>query len=321
MTEFQRIQHALAFIDPTDRDTWVRMSMAVKNGLGESGFDIWNDWSQRAESYLASDARSVWRSAKAFGGITVATLYFEARANGWCDETPPISLEAEAEAKRKANAQHAADEAALAILRLRAAISAADIWEKAVPATADHDYLKAKGIQPNGTRQRGSQLLVPVLVNNKLTSLQMINPDGKKLFMKDGATRAGYFLLGNTVGAEVLCIAEGFATAATIYEATGLPTVTAFNATNLQPVAQAIRRKYPDHALVICGDDDRGTAGNPGRTKAQLAAIAVGAIAVFPFFSDLAKSGSDFNDLARAEGLQAVSRIIEPVSAALLGRN
>lgn len=321
MIEIQRIQNALDFIDPTDRDLWVRMAMAVKSELGESGFDIWNDWSQGANSYRPADARAVWRSAKPYGRIKVASLFFEAKSNGWRDDSPRATPEQEAEARRKAKLQWEADQAAASILRQKAASTAEEIWQKASPAVADHPYLKAKGIQPHGTRQRAFQLLVPVSVNGKLTSLQMINQDGSKHFMKNGAIRAGYYFIGDASNTEVICIAEGFATASTIFEATAIPTAVAFNAGNLEPVAKAIRRKHPEYVLVICGDDDVATSGNPGRTKANLAALAVGGVAVFPFFSNLSKRGSDFNDLAQAEGLQAVRGVIEPAVAAMLGRD
>jgi len=37
-SERERIGEALRFIDPADRDTWVRMGMAIKSAVGESGF-------------------------------------------------------------------------------------------------------------------------------------------------------------------------------------------------------------------------------------------------------------------------------------------
>jgi putative DNA primase/helicase len=319
MIDIKRIQDALYFIDPIDRDTWVRMSMAVKNGLGEDGFDIWNNWSQGADSYNTIDAKSVWRSSKAFGGISLASLFFEAKANGWSDDSPRLSPKQEVEAKHKADTQRLAEKAAEAFLRHNAATKAAEIWKKATLASTDHAYLKIKGIQPNGVRQRDFELIIPVSINGKLTSLQMINSDGSKRFMKNGAMRAGHYIIGDAPNAQILCIAEGFATASTIHETTGLTTATAFNASNLEPVAKAIRKKYPDHVLIICGDDDVNTLGNPGRTKAQQAALAVGGLAVFPFFSDLSKRGSDFNDLAQFEGLQAVRDIIKTAAASMMG--
>ncbi|SWR95554.1 DNA primase [Klebsiella pneumoniae] len=86
-----------------------------------------------------------------------------------------------------------------------------------------------------------------------------------------------------------LVIGEGYATAATVAEALGHATVAAFDSGNLQAVAEALHAKFPDKPVVIAGDDDRQvqiTQGvNPGRTKAQEAAKAVGGKAIFPIFA------------------------------------
>lgn len=82
-----RIQDALQFIDPADRETWWRMGMAIKSELGESGFDHWIEWSQTDKSFNARDAQSVWRGIKQTGSVTIGSLFYEARANGWRDNT------------------------------------------------------------------------------------------------------------------------------------------------------------------------------------------------------------------------------------------
>ena len=69
-------------------------------------------------------------------------------------------------------------------------------------------------------------------------------------------------------GREAVCIAEGFATAATIHEATGDPVAVAFNCGNLEAVARAVRGRFPTAKVILCADDDARTEGNPGLTKA-----------------------------------------------------
>jgi phage/plasmid primase-like uncharacterized protein len=49
---------------------------------------------------------------------------------------------------------------------------------------------------------------------------------------------------------------EGFATAATLREATGLPVAVAFNDRNLETVAKGYRERYPYRALLLVGDND-----------------------------------------------------------------
>jgi len=41
------IESALAFIPADERSTWVSMAMAVKSELGDSGYPIWDQWSQK----------------------------------------------------------------------------------------------------------------------------------------------------------------------------------------------------------------------------------------------------------------------------------
>ena len=60
--------------------------MAIKSELGDTGFDAWESWSQQADSFDGKDARDVWKSIRAGGKVTVGTLFYEARANGWRDD-------------------------------------------------------------------------------------------------------------------------------------------------------------------------------------------------------------------------------------------
>ena len=69
------------------------------------------------------------------------------------------------------------------------------------------------------------------------------------------------------------------------------------NADNLLKVATAARAAWPSADLVICADNDRKTAGNPGLTKATKAAKEAGARLAVPEFPE-GLSGTDFNDLA-----------------------
>ena len=91
--------------------------------------------------------------------------------------------------------------------------------------------------------------------------------------------------------ADALCVAEGFATGASIHQATGHPVAVAFDAGNLEPVALALRQKLPAGVrLIICADDDRDTeittGCNPGRIKAQAAARAVRGFVALPTFAE-----------------------------------
>jgi P4 family phage/plasmid primase-like protien len=126
-----------------------------------------------------------------------------------------------------------------------------------------------------------------------------------------GLRRRGYFCIGEPSGVSTLCIAEGFATGASIYEATGYPVAVAFDAGNLGPAAQALQARFPDSRLVLCADDDANTPGNPGLTKATEAARAVGGALAVPKFPDPRDlSLTDMNDLTAVCGMDAVREAI-----------
>src|SRR5207247_8290229 len=103
-----------------------------------------------------------------------------------------------------------------------------------------------------------------------LHSLQFITPEkpaegSNKLYLAGGRAAGCYHAIGKPNG--VLAVAEGYATAASIHQATGYAVAVAFDAGNLEPVAVALRAKYPELRIVVCADDDYLTAGNPGLTK------------------------------------------------------
>jgi putative DNA primase/helicase len=85
LTDFYRIRNALSSISAQDRDTWLKMGMAIHAELGEAGFDMWDAWSQSADSYNTRDARAVWKGFKSSGATTIATLFHEAKQQGWRD--------------------------------------------------------------------------------------------------------------------------------------------------------------------------------------------------------------------------------------------
>ncbi|RLW63966.1 MAG: DNA primase [gamma proteobacterium symbiont of Stewartia floridana] len=197
--------------------------------------------------------------------------------------------------KRKAQARQTAEEK----------------WTNAKPETGIHKYLSNKGISGHGLRSDGFNLLVPLRdENGTLHSIQSIDPNGSKKFLSGGRVKGCYYPIGKPNGA--LCIAEGFATGASIHEATGQAVAVAFNSGNLKPVAEALRKKLPNIKLLLCADDDVNTEGNPGITKATEAAKAVGGVVVVPDFGDSRPEGAtDFNDLHQINGLESVKASFE----------
>lgn len=173
-----------------------------------------------------------------------------------------------------------------------AAAMAARQWSAASQPDARHAYLRAKGVTGHGIREAGGRLLVPLRDGTgMLWNLQSIGARGDKLFLSGGRKRGLWHLLGGPVSG-VLCVAEGFATAASVHEATGHPVAVAFDAGNLEPVARALRDLYPATRIIVCADDDADTAArigrNPGMDAANAAARAVGGSVARPIFGGAA---------------------------------
>ena len=150
-----------------------------------------------------------------------------------------------------------------------------------------------------------------------IVSLQSIDAKGFKLFTLGGKKKGCYFVIGELGDTIVIC--EGYATGATVYEATGLPVVVAFDSGNLAPVSKIIRKKYPTAHIIFAADDDCETektrGNNTGIKDARKAADAVnGIVAIPPFNRD--KDGdkpSDWNDYAELYGKEAVGNSFKSI--------
>lgn len=233
------------------------------------------------------------------------------------EHSDPMTEEQRAALKARIRRDKQAAEAARKAEASRAAARAERAWRRCLHTGAS-EYLDRKGIGAHGVRFTDSgAVVVPMLdTQGRIHGLQFILPAGhtrrkrmggrdKEFWPAGLAKRGHFFVIGAIpqVGGAVL-LAEGYATAATLFEATGLPVVVAFDANNLLPVAEEIARRYKRTRILVCGDDDYLSEGNPGRTAAQAAAIAVdGAFMVPAFTEDRAgRKLTDFNDLHQLHG-------------------
>ena len=317
MADIDRIREALSFVPVGGHDERVRVAFMLKSELGDSGRDLWDEWRGDRGS---DEAASVWKSASESGPLKIGTLFHEAKAQGWRDDGHYQKPTPEELARRqRENAERAAkEEADTARERADTAAKAAAIWQEATEAAEDHPYLIRKGIKPHGARCHKGQAVIPMRDGGEIHSLQFIGPDGDKRFLTGGRVSGCYFSIGKRDGLKpdgVICIAEGFATGATIHEATGHAVAVAFNAGNLSPVAKAMREKFPDARLILCADDDIATPGNPGLNKASEAARIVGGLLAIPEFGEnRPEKATDFNDMAAHCGIDAVQRAIANAS-------
>jgi phage/plasmid primase-like uncharacterized protein len=214
-----------------------------------------------------------------------------------------------------------------------------------------HLYLVKKSVQPYNIRQFEDSLVVPIYApvegrtngepNRELVNLQFIDADGAKRFMEGGRVSGCFYRIKAEPGRETggmykageddgptVCVCEGFATGASIRQATGHEVYVAFNANNLPAVARMIAERMVERRsgndierIVVCADDDWKTDGNPGITWAKKACVAAAAwrrepavqvlLAVPKFGLARKDTDKDFNDLARRQdGLRTIREII-----------
>jgi len=237
----------------------------------------------------------------------------------------------------------------------RAAERARKAWGR-YSEQGECEYLTRKGVLGHGVRYSpGAAMIIPVLdVAGQIHGLQVIRGkqtgERKKLdkeFWPAGLAKKGHFHQIGVIGPIVL-VAEGYATGASLYEATGLPVVIAFDAGNIIHVVRNLRARHKRSQFLICADDDETQkcqqqecrkpvwpadgpncphcgqphkAANAGITAASAAAMEVGGAWIAPRFTDAAarKAGwmekgtklNDFNDLQLLEGLHVVRNQIE----------
>lgn len=184
---------------------------------------------------------------------------------------------------------------------------AEDIWNRAQPVFS-HPYLTRKKVPANGLKTTVSgSLIIPLSdTNGKIWTLQFITSNGKKFYMKSGLKRGRFFMLGHPEKRILLC--EGYATAATVFEAVKSCCVACMDAKNITEVAAELKIKYPSVEFVFCADDDRYTTCNTGLLHATKAAVRFKGSVIRPFFKteDASLLPTDFNDVACLYGIDSV---------------
>lgn len=311
-----RAHAALLALDPgCNRDEWIRLSMAAK--MAGVDFDDWHAWSASAANYAGeADCRAVWRSLKN-GGVGPGTLFAAARSAGWTDDasehprfSPPPAPPTPAAARRSG-------------------IDPVAFWNACTPAPDSHPYLLRKGmpadglrIAPEGTRIAGHDcagwLVVPVwnVEHGGLQSVQLVAPEAgpPKLSLPGHPIKGGMWAVhqdapeGQPVPAAfadgVAYLAEGAATATSLFQATGHAAIATFGKSNLDAVARALRQQYPDLRLVLV--PDRGT-----EHQAEAIVRSIGGPAAWAALPEDLPANTDANDFASEHGLEELAELLK----------
>ncbi|ULK06747.1 DNA primase (plasmid) [Escherichia coli] len=185
------------------------------------------------------------------------------------------------------------------------------------PQATAHEYLTRKGIQaaPGVRINDKNELVIPFRNRNgAIRSYQRIPVTGGKdaRILKDSEKTGNWFALGTPRNGQPVLFAEGYATAASLHEATGLPVLMTVDAGNMIAVAEEARQRLKQSPFIFCADNDHARQVNKGIVSATKAAELTGGSVIFPAFTDAEKAQglTDFNDLDASRGRAAFQHVI-----------
>lgn len=238
---------------------------------------------------LHPDGRGYWRNWALDDGV-----------NAWHDDTQakPIDM-------GRIRAQRERERA----YRIQAVKSARQFWNQSKPLSLPHPYVAKKGLSPlgcSGVRTNDGLLVIPVMLDNSLISVQTITVDGEKRFWPGAPVKAGCFVITRPRAAiTILC--EGFATGLAVFQAVQSATViVAFDAGNLIRVAERIR---PHGSVIVVADNDHKTmvkrGFNPGIDAARNVESLIGCGVYYPEGIE----GSDAADALKEWGDGALKKL------------
>ncbi|MGB5855279.1 MAG: DUF927 domain-containing protein [Oceanisphaera sp.] len=145
-------------------------------------------------------------------------------------------------------------------------------------------------------------LVVPLTnASHQVVNIQFINANGDKRYLTGGKKSETFH---HIEGGTRIAVVEGYATGLSVHQAIGATVYCAMDCGNLSAVAKIARQHHPDAVIVIAGDNDADTEGNPGKTKAELAGAEINASVVLP------SRAGDWNDYQVEHGVAATKQAI-----------
>ena len=292
-----RATSALQFISPVERETWIQMGMALRSEFGDAALDAWLDWSRQADSFRESAALSAWRSFKGTG-VTLGTLFHEAKCNGWVgNDRHEKPTAAQLQARKRDQAERLTQEG-MERERLAQAAARKAGWILHQTVQEQHAYLHSKGwAEAKGAvwwaGEDQNLLCIPMRVGEALVGVQMIDRAGGKRYLSGQRTSGAEYLIANNGRGAEDWFCEGYATGLSLRDCLHALRMRyrihiTFSAGNLVEVAARHAGGY-----VIADNDDSGTG--------ERVAIQTG----FPYY--LPEAG-DFNDQHKKDGTLRASQ-------------
>lgn len=186
------------------------------------------------------------------------------------------------------------------------------IWSKSL-GYLKHPYLDRKHITVGNARvhlYKGIKRIVVPLTDTiptwardlNIRGIQFIYEDGRKGFPQ---SFKGLFHIASDYecSKEIIVVAEGYATARSIAESTGLYVIAAMSACNIKTVVAELLKYFKDSKIIIAADNDEAGRRAAEDTK-QLPECDISA--VYP-----TQGCNDFNDLFVEHGAQAIQAIFD----------
>lgn len=331
--DYQRAREALTYIDPNlPRSDWIKVGTGLKNAFGEDGKELFQEFSQRGDSYQERGFEHTWKSLDA-SKASMGSVYQLAKQGGYQFSEHQAQTPYSAEEKAAIDAERAKREAETRSQKEQTdkenLQKAQYFYEKNPAADGSHPYLQKKGIEnPEGLKHYKNEnthiLFIPVFdKNEQLQGVQRIFNDGNKGII--GKVAGGSFTIGdiNQAPTKGVILAEGYATAYALHKHTDMPVVVGFNSHNIVTVARDLKEKLPEGTkLLVAADNDVHLKVNEGVKGANLAAIAYGdnATVILPpeypshIWQEATKDGktpTDFDDAQRWLGGEAVKKSLD----------
>ena len=169
-----------------------------------------------------------------------------------------------------------------------------------------HPYLENKSVKSNHIARidNNGTLIIPSYDEKGFVGCQLIfhsmeSDSYVKRFTTGIKLKGSFCPIGSIKNAKYVYVAEGYATAATIYELTKVPTICAWQASNLYGAIQTLRAINPKCRIIIAADKDtKKESKNIGVKKALFCKSRFSNIIIkIPKFEYFDSNNTDFNDL------------------------
>ncbi|WP_406917125.1 primase-helicase zinc-binding domain-containing protein [Klebsiella oxytoca] len=228
------------------------------------------------------------------------------------DEATASQRREQLEAERTQLEQERQQRAAVDVQQRRATFSHLYDEKRQSATQGESEYLTGKGLGgftfpmlPDGS------ILLPLVDEaGAVVAAQTITRAGVKRLVAGSAKRGAYHAVNTAEDPQTVLIAEGLATALTCHLIrTDALTVAAIDAGNLLPVAEVMRRKYPQAQIIIAADNDHQQGGpesggtNTGKDAAEKAALSVAGWVSLP----PTECKADWNDYHQQHGLETAT--------------